>query len=236
MRLKKLLQSDTARNVCCWLAAQFIRFVHMSGHWQTHRGHVPDPLWRHRKPFILCFWHGRLMMMPYCWPSSRPIRVVISEHRDGLLLARMMAHFDIPVLSGSSSRGGARVLRQMITALRAGDSIGFTPDGPRGPRMRVGDGIIAAARLAGVPIVPVAYSTSRGRILGSWDHFLLAWPFGRGAFFWGQPVAVARHASAEAVEAARRRVEAGLNAVTEDADRWAGRPPVHPAPVSETGG
>ena len=129
----------------------------------------------------------------------------------------------------SSSKGGAGALRAMLKALKAGDCVGITPDGPRGPRMRASDGIVNVARMSGAPILPATFGVSRGRVLGSWDRFLVAWPFGRGVIVWGQPIEVGRDADADALEDARARVEAGLNAVTREADRLSGRPPVEPA-------
>jgi hypothetical protein len=119
----------------------------------------------------------------------------------------------------------------MVKALKAGDCVGITPDGPRGPRMRASDGAVALARLSGVPIIPATFGAARGRVLQSWDRFLVAWPFGRGVIVWGDPIDVARDADAAALGAARLRVENALNAITAEADRLTGRVPVEPAPV-----
>ncbi len=229
--LKRVLQSDAVRRLFCWLAAHYIRLVHASGRWTAVGGDVPKRFWDDGKPFILAFWHGRLLMMPYCWDRRRTIHMLISQHRDGQLIARTVAHFGIRTAAGSSTRGGAQALRAMVKALAGGDCVGITPDGPRGPRMRASDGIVSVARLAGVPVIPAAYGTTRGRFLGSWDRFLVAWPFGRVVVVWGEPVTVDRDASADAAETARRRIEDGLNAVTAEADRLTGRTPVEPAPA-----
>ncbi|MBD3666551.1 MAG: lysophospholipid acyltransferase family protein, partial [Kangiella sp.] len=149
--------------------------------------------------------------------------------RDGQIIARTVGHFGIKTVAGSSSKGGAQALRAMVKALKAGDCVGITPDGPRGPRMRATDGIVNLARLAGVPIIPATFGATRGRVLGSWDRFLVAWPFGRGVIVWGDPITVARDADADALAAARAEVEESLNAITAEADRLTGRVPVEPA-------
>ncbi|MDD9878488.1 MAG: lysophospholipid acyltransferase family protein [Magnetovibrio sp.] len=231
---KQILKSDGLRRVLCWIGAQFIRLVRLSGRWETVGAEIPERFWREGKPFILCFWHGRLLMMPYCWQRSKPIHMLISQHRDGQLIARTVAHFGIDTVAGSTSRGGAQALRQMVKALNGGDYVGITPDGPRGPRMRASDGIVSVARLAGVPIIPATYSINRGRVLGSWDRFLVAWPFGRGVVVWGDPIEVPRQADADTLEAARQRVETSLNAITEKADRLVGRAPVEPDSLPAT--
>jgi lysophospholipid acyltransferase (LPLAT)-like uncharacterized protein len=227
--LKRILKSDGLRRALCWLGSLYIRFAHATGRWQVVGGEAARDHWQRGKPFILCFWHGRLLMMPYCWPRSRTIHMLISQHRDGQIIARTVGHFGIKTVAGSSSKGGAQALRAMVKALKAGDCVGITPDGPRGPRMRASDGIVSLARLAGVPIIPATFGAARGRVLGSWDRFLIAWPFGRGVIVWGDPIDVPRDAGAEDLETARLRVEAALNGITAEADRLTGRDPVAPA-------
>ena len=229
---KKTLRNDTVRRVLCWLGAQYIRLAHATGRWTVVGDQIPRRFWDAGKPFILCFWHGRLLMMPYCWDRRRPISVLISQHPDGQILARTVGHFGIDTVAGSTTRGGASALRALLKTLKAGAYVGITPDGPRGPRMRAGDGVITVARPSGAPIVPVAYGINRRRVLGTWDRFGLALPFGRGVLVWGDPIHVPRDADADARETARRQVEDRLNAVTAAADRLCGCTPVEPAPVA----
>lgn len=228
--LKQFLKSEGLRRFLCWLGALYIRLVHASGRWQVVGGEAAQDHWRDRKPFILCFWHGRLLMMPHCWPTDRSIHMLISQHRDGQIIARTVGHFGIKTVTGSSSKGGAQALRAMVKSLRAGDCVGITPDGPRGPRMRASEGIVNLARLAGVPIIPATFGAGCGRIVNSWDRFLIAWPFSRGVIVWGEPIQVARDASAADIEHARLAVENALNEITDKADRLTGRVPVAPAP------
>ncbi len=230
MRLAKLIAADErVRRVACWLAATYIRFVWKTSRWETIGGDIPRQHWEAGRPFILAFWHGRLLMMPYSWDENRRIHMLISQHRDGQLIARTVAHFGIETIAGSSSRGGSAALRAMLKALKAGDCIGITPDGPRGPRQRVSAGIINVARLAGVPIIPAAYAAKRRALLGSWDRFLVALPFSRGVFVWGRPIDVPKGASDAALEALREEVEQRLNALTAAADVRMGHPALEPA-------
>jgi len=234
--LKRVLQSEAVRRFFCWLASLYIRLAYHSGRWRVVGGDIPKRFWDEGKPFILGFWHGRLLMMPYCWDHGKTIYMLISQHRDGQLIARTVGHFGIKTAEGSSTRGGAQALRTMVKALKEGDCVGITPDGPRGPRMRASDGIISVARLSGVPIIPAAFGCSSGRCLSTWDRFLVAWPFGRGVIVWGDPIHVDRNAGPEDEADARARIEEGLNAVTAEADRLTGRAPVAPAAVPVSGG
>lgn len=233
---KRLLRNTTVRGVLCALAAQYIRLVHATGRWRVEHGEIPEAYWSAGKPFIMVFWHGRLLMMPYCWRSGTPITLLISQHPDGQFLARTIRHLGLKSIAGSTSRGGSAAVRALLRTLKAGEYIGITPDGPHGPRMRASAGVIDIARLSGVPIVPVAYATSRRRVLGTWDRFVVALPFSQGVFVWGAPLEVPRNADAAACEAARRTLEDALNTVTRGADRLVGQDAIEPAPVPAAAG
>lgn len=231
---KSVLKSDGPRRFLCWLAAAFIRVVWMTGRWTVVRAHIPAAFWAEKKPMIAVFWHGRLMMMSLGWPVPHPMpfHMLISRHRDGVLIARVIAHFDLLTIGGSSSRGGTAALRDMVKTLKGGACIGVTPDGPRGPRMRAVDGVVRLAQMTGIPVVPATFGARWRKVLGTWDRFVIAWPFTKGCLVWGEPIHVPRDADAAAIEAARRQVEDGLNAITAEADRWCGVEPVPPAEVS----
>ena len=180
------------------------------------------PAWQEHRPLIYALWHGRLLMIP--WLSARltaahgarTIRVLASRSRDGELIARYVRRFGLETIRGSSSRGGAAALRALAAALRHGDDVVVAPDGPRGPRQRVQPGVIAVAAISGVPVVPLAFAAHPARALATRDRFLVPAPFARGALVIGAPIAVSRD---EAREAAARRVEAAIDAVTADADK-----------------
>src|SRR5207248_5501974 len=124
----------------------------------------------------------------------------------------------------SSRRGGTAALRTMLRRIEAGDCIGITPDGPRGPAMQASTGIINVARLGRVPIVPIVFATSRRRVLRSWDRFHLAMPFGRGVFLWGKPIEVEPELDETGLERTRLLVERRMNEMADPADRRVGQP------------
>lgn len=232
MRLdKRILRSKLVQDSLCLLAASYIRFVHLTSRWSVIGGDIPKRFWDDDRMFLLCFWHGRLMMMPYCWDMSKPVSMMISMHRDGRILSDTVAHLGIKTIVGSTSRGGAVALRTMVKTVKAGEYVGLTPDGPRGPRMRAQEGVITIARLAKIPIIPISYASSRSKIFGSWDRFLAAMPFGRGVFVWGEPIDVPHTTDKAQLEEARQKVEDSLNAITAQADRLCGLQPVEPGPA-----
>ena len=226
---KRVLRSRLGLASLAWLFARYTGLVYATSRWQTLGREEADALLRAGRPFIAAFWHGRLMMAPQGWRAEPVMHVVVSRHRDGESIARAVRHLGVATIRGSRTRGGAAALRASLRLLREGGYLGITPDGPRGPRMRVQPGIIALARLSGVPILPATYAVSRRRVAGSWDRFVIALPFSRGVYLWGQPIHVAADADEAAMERSRLLLEERLNALTADADRMVGAAPIEPA-------
>jgi lysophospholipid acyltransferase (LPLAT)-like uncharacterized protein len=166
--------------------------------------------------YIHAFWHGHLLLMPYAYPGGR-MAVMISEHRDGEYIARTMERFGHRSVRGSTTSGGAAALRQAVRLARDGYDLGFTPDGPRGPRHKAQMGVVMAARLSGLPILPVAFAASPAKMLGSWDRFVVPMPFSRAVFAYGEPLRVDSGAREQEMEAARRKVEDSLIGCCEEA-------------------
>jgi lysophospholipid acyltransferase (LPLAT)-like uncharacterized protein len=224
----RLLHSQAVQSIVCFLIALYIRLVWVTSRFDTIGGEEAERFWRAGSPFILAFWHGRLLMAPKAWAKGAPMNMLISGHRDGRIIAGAIAYFGLGSISGSRGKSGAGALRAMVRALGSGENVGVTPDGPRGPAMRATAGIVAAARLSGAPILPLAYATTRRRILATWDHFHIALPFSRGVFVWGAPIEIPRDADPAAQEMALALLEAGLNAATETADQFCGHTPFRP--------
>jgi hypothetical protein len=224
---RRMLRSDAAIRLACRVIYLCIRFVYATNRWTVEGGERPERLRDAGSGFIVAFWHGRMMMMPMERRRIPPMHMLISAHRDGRAIAGAMGHFGIDTIAGSTRRGGSGALRTMLKWLDAGECVGITPDGPRGPAMQASIGIVNVARLAGVPILPVVFATSRWRVLPSWDRFYLALPFGRGVFLWGEPIEVPAELDAEGIERARLVVESRMNAMADEADRLLGHgPPV----------
>ena len=148
-------------------------------------------------------------MQPFLYKKirgSHPIAVMISEHFDGELIARTIAHFGFASIRGSSKKGGAKVLIQALRMMQQGYDIAITPDGPRGPRHSVAPGIVVLAQKYNAYIVPFTYSASRYWQLRSWDRFIVPKPFSTLTFTIGEPFSV----DGLELEAARSMVEERL--------------------------
>jgi lysophospholipid acyltransferase (LPLAT)-like uncharacterized protein len=151
---------------------------------------------------------------------KKKVNVLISAHPDGQLLSNTVKHFKIDTIIGSSSKGSSMALRNIIRSLKSGISIGITPDGPRGPKMKINSGIIKIASLTGCKIVPLSYSVKNKFFLNSWDRFLVALPFGKGCFIWGEPIKVKRNISNNEDSKLSNKLEKILLKLTKEADKY----------------
>jgi lysophospholipid acyltransferase (LPLAT)-like uncharacterized protein len=158
-------------------------------------------------------------MMPLAYQGKKP-SFLVSPHRDGLIVGRALKRFGFNPIFGSSSRGGASAIKEMVKAIQNGSDMGIVPDGPRGPRHRLQLGVIELARRTGNPILPLAFSASKKKIFKTWDRFLLPYPFSKGVFVWGEPIYVESDLDRNAFEEKRLFVEKRLNEITEEADHY----------------
>lgn len=171
-------------------------------------------------PLIVAMWHGQHLMISFAWPKSiARMAALISRHADAGAQAVALRYLSVAPVRGSGGRGdrmrrkgGVIALRELKRQLDAGVSVALTADLPKRPRI-AGLGIVTLARLSGRPIIPIAVVTRRRFDFNSWDRASLGKPFGRGAIVLGDLIHVAPEADDAALEAARRAVEAGLDAV-----------------------
>lgn len=210
-------------NVAPPVAHAYIRLLHATMTIEFTGREVLDAARRDPGRYILCFWHSRFVLMPYVYPGPR-IVVLSSNHADAEALVRILRKFGIEQARGSTSRGGATGVRQILRKVEDGCDVGLTPDGPRGPRRRVQPGVVAVARFTGLPIIPVAFSARPARRLRTWDGTLLPKLYSKGLFVYGNPIRVPREADDAAQEAHRLALEAELDRITDGADDAMGIP------------
>jgi lysophospholipid acyltransferase (LPLAT)-like uncharacterized protein len=183
------LPTLTSWFVSC-LAAAYLRWVDLTSRILWVNRSIRDKLESEGRGFIYAFWHGRqvFLVVTHSGPRSHPL---ISLSKDGDLIARVCRSFGVVAIRGSSSRGGASALFTMKTALDAGENVGFTPDGPKGPFQQIQPGILYLAQKMGRPIVPVAYGAKKcWTFKGRWDEFIVPKPFNRISMVYGEPVFV----------------------------------------------
>ena len=175
------------KKLTAWLVPRLIFLVHKLMAWTIRWEFVGERYQPGQAPYILSFWHARILMMPYAyqgWNGS----MLISEHRDGAFIADAVELMGIQSSRGSSTHGGARALLEMIRIARNGRSLGITPDGPKGPREVVQPGTVQLSKKSGLPLRAVCYATKRHWRANSWDRFYIPKPFTCGVFVIGEPV------------------------------------------------
>jgi len=174
-------------------------------------------------PNLVCvFWHGRMLPLSYAF-RDRNVTLLASRHRDGELMGQIVRHLGYGHVRGSSTRGGAVAILEMVRQLESGRDLGITVDGPVGPRHVVKPGAIEIARLTGAPLVPLAVGTRRPWVASSWDAFQVPRPFARVHAQFGEPIVVPPDAGRTALETYRLRVEKRLNDLTVEVDEYVHR-------------
>ncbi len=163
---------------------------------------------------IFCFWHNRLLLMPYVYQRYRGrknICAMASRSRDGEYISRVLKGFGFEVARGSSSRGGEAAIMEMKDRLTAGLDAAIVPDGPKGPCYQVQPGVIMLSQLTGVPIIPATYDIQRKKRLKSWDRFIMPAPFSRAVLIYGDPLYISPDANDAEREQAREKLQAVMN-------------------------
>jgi lysophospholipid acyltransferase (LPLAT)-like uncharacterized protein len=223
--LKKFLKSNGGIFLLSLLASLYIRVVYKTTRWTLKNFHIPQSYLEKGKPFLTCFWHGRLLMLPYGWVGRKsspkhPFFMLISTHNDGRLISKTVSWFGIKTIAGSSNRGGSEAFRTIIKEVRKGHTIGITPDGPRGPYGSISVGTIKMAQFCKMDIIPITFSTSRAKIFKSWDKFFLPLPLSKGIISWGMPISV----TDKSLEESQKTLQQALIRLTEEADLFVGAP------------
>lgn len=163
--------------------------------------------------YLYCLWHDAIVLNVFAG-SNYDLAALVSRHRDGGYLSDVMAALGIRPVRGSSSKGGAEAVKEIVAELE-GFHVAITPDGPRGPRRKVKPGILWLAARTGRPIVPTVGVCDRAWVIqGSWTDLVIPKPFSRvlmlGGTFFRVPADLDRHSLpryAEALEAEMARLE-----------------------------
>ena len=182
-------------------------------------GKRSEELKRQGKKIIFAFWHSSMLVPAYVG-RNLGLKVLISQHRDGEYIARVIQKLGNKVVRGSTTRGGARALLSMIKKIKEEeDSLVITPDGPKGPRFIVQPGIIFLAQKTGYPIVPVSLGLTKYWELPSWDRFRIPKPFSRAILIYGEPITIPPKLEKSEAEEYRELLEKTLHEMEIEADR-----------------
>jgi lysophospholipid acyltransferase (LPLAT)-like uncharacterized protein len=175
------------------------------------------PRGKQEEPPIWSLWHETILMGVW-YHRNQDVHVMISASRDGELISTIAKIFGYVPVRGSSSKGGKEAAAEMVEFLGAGQRCAITPDGPRGPRRQLKQGVVAIARLSGRPVVPYAFAAEKCWRLKSWDGFIIPKPFSRAVFVYGNPIRVPKEGGED--RASFDQIQAEMDRVTNEAEHY----------------
>jgi lysophospholipid acyltransferase (LPLAT)-like uncharacterized protein len=178
----------------------------------------PEVARRLGQRYIYAFYHEVMLFPAYYWAWPE-MHILISDHRDGELITQVVRRLGFGVVRGSTTRGGARALRQMTQGIARGN-LCVTPDGPKGPRRHVHQGMIYLASRTGLPIVGAGMAFRGAWRARSWDRFAVPRPFRAAACVAPAPLTVPPDADRDTLEDCRREVERRMQAAMVEAEAW----------------
>ncbi len=190
----------------------------------THRtrllgGDVEDEVLKQEPGLIYASWHQRFFPGITFFAKRKPIAIMISQSRDGALIARIVQLLGWQPVRGSSSRAGREALDELRRLARSGSRIGHIVDGPRGPAEVVKPGLLRIAQAAGIPIVPTITSAEKKWVFKSWDRFMVPKPFSRVLIRFGEAMYVDADLKDERFEERRVHIEDRLKELYQETDQ-----------------
>jgi lysophospholipid acyltransferase (LPLAT)-like uncharacterized protein len=167
---------------------------------------------------IYAFWHNRMAMMPFDKPKKIKINVLISDHRDGRIIAQTMKVFGFDIISGSSTKNSYSAIKNILKQSNLGQTVAITPDGPKGPKKQINSNIIAISGLCQKYIIPMTYSCSKAFILRSWDRLIIPKLFNKIVIVLGTPIKPEKKLSDEQIKKLNNQLVSSLNYINDKAD------------------
>jgi lysophospholipid acyltransferase (LPLAT)-like uncharacterized protein len=168
---------------------------------------------------IYTFWHNRIFLGTYFF-RRRGIVVITSRSFDGEYIARFIQRFGYGAVRGSSTRGGAAALVEMIRLMRAGLPMGFTIDGPKGPKYVAKIGACLLAKKTGNPLMPFSVEAEKFWQVKSWDNLQIPKPFSRAKLIIAEPIYVSKVAADTELETKRSELQKSLDELVERGRLW----------------
>ncbi len=202
-----------------WAFYLLIKFIGKTIRYETEGWENFEQIKTDGKTPIYCFWHNRIFAGTYFF-RNRGIVVITSQSFDGEYIARFIQRFGYGAVRGSSTRGGVGALVEMIRLMKSGLPMGFTVDGPKGPKYIAKTGAVLLAKKTGNPMMPFVVECEKFWTINSWDNLQIPKPFTRARIFIAEPIYVAADADETAIEAKRQELQSKLDAAVEFGKQW----------------
>ena len=207
---KKLLKNFFVQNILGFFTFLYIRAVNLTSSIQFENESIPKQFWNNDKPFILAFWHSQLMMIGFSWKKKQNVNILASSHSDGRFGAIVGKYFNLNNIQ-TSEKNKSVSLRSIFKLLNDNNYIGITPDGPRGPKEIVSEGIIKIAKSSKIPIIPIGFWSSKNFKLKSWDSFLITLPFSKCSFVWNEPLEIPNNIQENQIQHYQKLLQEKIN-------------------------
>lgn len=185
----KSLKNFLLTKIAPFFLQLIVRFIYLTSKKRFHYSKVDE-----NEPLLIAMWHGDLLMQPLNYREFRKngkVKVIVSEHKDGLIIKKVCEYLGVGGIPGSSSKGGIKALKNALKELKSGTDVAITPDGPRGPRFSIADGIVAISKKTNTRIVALSSMPQSYWQVNSWDKFVIPKPFGIIDFYVSEPFSVA---------------------------------------------
>lgn len=202
-----------------WAFYLLIKFIGKTIRYDTEDWENFEKIERAGKIPIYAFWHNRIFAGTYFF-RNRGIVIITSQSFDGEYIARFIQRFGYGAVRGSSTRGGVGALVEMIRLMKKGLPMGFSVDGPRGPRYVAKTGALLLAKKTGNPLMPFVFECEKFWTLGTWDELRIPKPFTRTKLFIAEPIYVERNSDDEQIENKRLELQKKLDELTAKGKQW----------------
>ena len=212
--LKRFSKTSAGQKLIGFIFYYITKLISRSIRWKYFEQSKKSNIYNNKNKYIFCCWHNRLFLGPHLLPRNRVINALQSSHSDGMITSLAFQYLGMNVILGSSKKGGMQAFRKMVKRLQLGESIAITPDGPKGPKEKVKEGVIKLAQMTDTPIIPLVWATKKFKIINSWDNFVLPYPFSKGIYSFGKPIHIEKEINIKKFELERQNLEKEIKRLT----------------------
>lgn len=217
MKIKKLKQ-DLLRNLGNLFLHKIINVLCKTVKIEKINSSKVDELVDDNQNFVLAFWHGT-MLMPWYLHRNQNFSALVSQSKDGGLLANSLIKWGYKVERGSSHKGGKEALNTLLDNSKQNFSVAITPDGPTGPARVMKAGAVITAQRSSIPLILCGVAYKKKYVFKSWDKFEIPKFFSEIVVKYSEPIIISNELSREETSNVISEYDVMLNQLQEDAEK-----------------
>ena len=216
--IKRFSKTHIGQKLIGFLFYSITSLISRSIRWEYLVENEKSNIFNSNEEYIFCCWHNKLFLGPHLLPRNRIINALQSSHSDGMVTSLAFKYLGMNVILGSSKKGGMQAFRKMVKCIKSGESVAITPDGPKGPKEKVKEGIIKLAQITETSIIPLVWTTNKFKLINSWDNFVIPYPFSKGVYSFGKPIYIKKQINEYELETARQNLENEIKRLTKEVE------------------